>query len=52
MVLEVLEGKIVFSECSRSICGIFEWQEVWRRRSRALAKTGSFLGLLVNFWSD
>jgi hypothetical protein len=28
MTLEALEGKIVFSEGSRGICGIFEWQKV------------------------
>jgi hypothetical protein len=45
MVLEVLEGKMVFSEGSRCICGFFEWRE----RTRALAKTGKFSGIFGEF---
>jgi hypothetical protein len=43
MVLEVFEGKMVFSIGSRGISGIFEWWEALARKNGG--------GFLVNFWS-
>jgi hypothetical protein len=34
MVLLVLEVKMVFSEGSRGICGIFEWREASARKNK------------------
>jgi hypothetical protein len=47
MTLEALEGKMVFSEGSGGICGIFEWLEALAQKNRGSCEVCNFLG---DFW--
>jgi hypothetical protein len=63
MVLEVFEGKMVFSVGSRGISRIFEWWEALARKNGGgflgifgefleclMRKTGKFLGIFGEFF--
>jgi hypothetical protein len=47
--LEAFKGKIVFSRCSRGICGIFEWLQGLGIEHRSFAEFRNFSRIFVDF---